>query len=100
VSAVCDALQAFGFHGLTVIEASGLGKRRGPSEFYRGTTYDPLLQPEVKIEIVVKDEDALEMVDVICRVAATGRLGDGKVWVTSVNELVRIRTKESGADAL
>jgi nitrogen regulatory protein P-II 1 len=100
VPQVCEALQAFGFHGLTVTEAVGFGKLRGHPEIYRGVEYESALQPEVKIEIVVRDEDTYEMIDVICRVASTGRMGDGKIWVTPVGDLVRIRTKESGIDAL
>lgn len=100
VAEVCEALQAFGFHGLTVTEGVGFGKLRGNSEIYRGVEYKSALKPEVKIEIVVRDEDTYEIIDVICRVASTGRMGDGKIWVTPVGEVVRIRTKESGSEAL
>jgi nitrogen regulatory protein P-II 1 len=97
---ICDALQAFGFHGLTVSEASGLGKQRGHAEIYRGTEYASAFEHKTKIEIVARDEDVGDMIEVICKVAATGRMGDGKIWVTPVRELVRIRTKEAGNDAL
>jgi nitrogen regulatory protein P-II 1 len=100
VDEVCDALQSFGFHGLTVTEASGFGKQRGQTEIYRGAAYPSTFRPSSKIEIVAKDEDVPDMIDTICHVAATGRIGDGKIWVTPVRELVRIRTKESGEDAL
>jgi nitrogen regulatory protein P-II 1 len=100
VSQICEALGAFGFAGLTVLGAAGMGKMRGHAEIYRGVEYPSPLQPEVKIEIVVRDEDTREVVDVICRVAHTGSLGDGKVWITPVGDVVRIRTKEWGADAL
>ena len=97
---ITDALQAFGFRGLTVTEATGFGKQRGHTETYRGSEYRSEFQPKIKIEIAVRDEDVNDMIDVICRVAGTGRIGDGKIWVTPIRELVRIRTKEHGNDAL
>jgi nitrogen regulatory protein P-II 1 len=100
VNEICDALQAFGFHGLTITEASGFGKLRGQHEIYRGTEYVSDFQPAMKIEIVAVDDDIHDTIEVICTVAATGHLGDGKIWVTPVTELVRIRTREAGADAL
>jgi nitrogen regulatory protein PII len=99
VADICDALQAFGFQGLTVTDVSGLGKLRGTPEIYRGTAYAGF-QHQVKVEIVARDEDVHDMVEVICKVASTGRMGDGKIWITEVGELVRIRTKEAGTDAL
>lgn len=100
VNPVCEALQTFGFQGVTVIDVRGYGKQRGHSEVYRGVEYTTAFQHKVKIEIVALDEDVHDMVDVICRVAHTGRIGDGKIWVVPVNELVRIRTREYGHDAL
>jgi nitrogen regulatory protein P-II 1 len=100
VSQVCGALQQFGFQGLTVTEASGFGKRRGPTEIYRGTEYSPGLTHEMKVEIVARDEDVRDMIDVICQVAATGALGDGKIWVSPIDAVVRIRTREAGIEAL
>jgi nitrogen regulatory protein P-II 1 len=100
VDAICEALQTFGFHGLTVTDAIGLGKQKGPTEIYRGLRHSSAFQQASKLEIVTRDDDVADLVDVICRVAATGRLGDGKVWITPVRELVRIRTREMGEDAL
>jgi len=100
VGPICEALQTFGFRGLTVTEASGFGKQRGHTEVYRGSEYASEFQHKVKIEIVARDEDVHDLVDVICKVASTGRIGDGKIWVTSVRELIRIRTREAGLDAL
>jgi nitrogen regulatory protein P-II 1 len=100
VAQVCEALQSFGFQGMTVIEASGFGKQRGHVEIYRGAEYSSEFQPNSKIEIVARDDEVNDLIDVICQVAATGRLGDGKIWVTPVSELVRIRTREAGEDAL
>jgi nitrogen regulatory protein P-II 1 len=101
VGEICDALQRFGFRGLTVTEASGFGKQqhKGP-EIYRGTVYAGDYQHHGKIEILARDADVRDLVDVICKVAATGRIGDGKVWVTQVVHVVRIRTGEVGVDAL
>ena len=100
VGPICEALQAFGFRGLTVTEASGFGKQRGHAELYRGSEYTSEFQHKVKIEIVARDEDIRDMIDVICNVAATGRIGDGKIWVTPVADVIRIRTKEAGTGAL
>ncbi len=100
VAPICEALQTFGFRGLTVTEASGFGKQRGHTEVYRGSEYASEFQRKAKIEIIAHDEDIHDMIDVICNVAATGRIGDGKIWVTPVAELIRIRTREAGTDAL
>lgn len=100
VRAVCDALQAFGFRGLTVMEASGFGKQRGQTEIFRGAEIVSDFEHRAKIEIVARDEEVHDMIEVICQVAGTGRLGDGKIWVTPVRDLVRIRTREAGPDAL
>lgn len=100
VGDVCAALQTFGFQGFTVIPASGFGKHRGPSEIYRGVECATGFQDQAKIEIVASDDDVHGIVSVICHAAATGGIGDGKVWVTPVVELVRIRTQEHDLDAL
>ena len=100
VGPICEALQTFGFRGLTVTEASGFGKQRGHTEVYRGSEYTSEFQRKVKIEIVAREEDIRDMIDVICNVAATGRIGDGKIWVTPVADVIRIRTREAGASAL
>jgi len=100
VGPICEALQTFGFRGLTVTEASGFGKQRGHTEVYRGSEYTSEFQHKVKIEIVAREEDIRDMIDVICNVAATGRIGDGKIWVTPVADVIRIRTREAGASAL
>ncbi|MDD2819010.1 MAG: P-II family nitrogen regulator [Candidatus Nanopelagicales bacterium] len=94
------ALEAAGIHGLTVSEASGFGRQRGHTEVYRGAEYTVDLVPKVRIEVVVDDADADRVVDAIVGAAQTGRIGDGKVWVSSVESVVRVRTGERGADAL
>jgi len=94
------ALEAAGIHGLTVSEASGFGRQRGHTEVYRGAEYTVDLVPKVRIEVVVDDSDADRVVDAIVSAAQTGRIGDGKVWVSSVESVVRVRTGERGADAL
>ncbi|MFD3548433.1 P-II family nitrogen regulator [Streptomyces sp. NPDC058655] len=95
-----EALQAFGVQGLTVTEASGYGRQRGHTEVYRGAEYQVDLVPKIRIEVLVDDAEAEELIDLIVRVAATGKIGDGKVWSVSVDSVVRVRTGERGADAL
>ncbi|MEV0374299.1 P-II family nitrogen regulator [Streptomyces sp. NPDC050636] len=97
---VKDALQAFGVHGLTVTEASGYGRQRGHTEVYRGAEYTVDLVPKVRIEVLVEDADADELVEVVVKAARTGKIGDGKVWSVPVDEAVRVRTGERGPDAL
>jgi nitrogen regulatory protein P-II 1 len=97
---VRQALEAFGVQGVTVTEASGYGRQKGHTEVYRGAEYTVDLVPKVRLEVVVADEDAADVVDVIVKAAGTGRIGDGKVWVVPVEEVVRVRTGERGADAL
>jgi nitrogen regulatory protein P-II 1 len=94
------ALQAFGVHGMTVSEASGYGRQRGHTEVYRGAEYQVDFVPKVRLDVVVADEDAADVVDVIVKAASTGQIGDGKVWATPVEALVRVRTGERGPDAL
>ena len=97
---VKDALETFGVQGLTVSEVSGYGRQRGHTEVYRGAEYTVDFVPKVRLDVVVADDDANDVVDVIVKAASTGQIGDGKVWTTQVGELVRVRTGERGADAL
>ncbi|MBB0246349.1 P-II family nitrogen regulator [Streptomyces alkaliphilus] len=97
---VKDALQAFGVHGMTVTEASGYGRQRGHTEVYRGAEYTVDLVPKTRLEILVEDEDAEQLIDVIVKAARTGKIGDGKVWSVPVESAVRVRTGDRGADAL
>lgn len=94
------ALEAFGVQGLTVSEASGYGRQRGHTEVYRGAEYTVDLVPKVRVEVLVDDTDATDVVDVIVKSAQTGRIGDGKVWTVPVDDVVRVRTGEHGVDAL
>ena len=97
---VKSALQDFGINGMTVSEASGYGRQRGHTEVYRGAEYTVELLPKVRVEILVDDEDGDDVVDVIVRAARTGKIGDGKVWSTPVETVVRVRTGERGQEAL
>lgn len=94
------ALLAFGVQGMTVSESSGYGRQRGHTEVYRGAEYTVELLPKVKVEVLVDDEDAEDVVDVVVRAARTGKIGDGKVWATTVENVVRVRTGERGQEAL
>ncbi len=94
------ALEAFGVQGLTVSEASGYGRQKGHTEVYRGAEYTVDLVPKVRIEVLVDDTDAADVVEVVVKAAQTGRIGDGKVWVVPVDDVVRVRTGERGIDAL
>jgi len=94
------ALEAFGVQGMTVSEASGYGRQRGHTEVYRGAEYTVDMVPKVRLEVLVDDLDATGVVEAVVKSAATGRIGDGKVWTTTVEDLVRVRTGEHGADAL
>jgi nitrogen regulatory protein P-II 1 len=94
------ALEAYGIHGLTISEASGYGRQRGHTEVYRGAEYTVDLVPKVRIEVLVEDDDANGVVDVITKSAQTGRIGDGKVWTVPVETVVRVRTGERGPAAL
>jgi nitrogen regulatory protein P-II 1 len=97
---VKSALETFGVHGITVSEASGYGRQRGHTEVYRGAEYTVDLVPKVRVEVLVDDSDADDVIDVIVKSSATGRIGDGKVWCTPVDTVVRVRTGERGVDAL
>jgi nitrogen regulatory protein P-II 1 len=94
------ALETFGVQGLTVSEASGYGRQRGHTEVYRGAEYTVDLVPKVRVEVLVDDADVEDIVEVIVKASQTGRIGDGKVWTVPVDDVVRVRTGEHGADAL
>ncbi|HZW44856.1 MAG: P-II family nitrogen regulator [Phycicoccus sp.] len=97
---VKQALEAFGITGMTVSEASGYGRQRGHSEVYRGAEYTVDFVPKVRVEVVVDDVDAPDVVSVILKAAQTGRIGDGKIWTVPVEDVARVRTGEHGLDAL
>ncbi len=94
------ALEAIGVVGMTVADVRGYGKQRGRTEKYRGNTYVVNLLPKVKLEIVVADDRAEEVVEIVLDAARTGEIGDGKIFVSTVEQAVRIRTGERGEDAL
>jgi nitrogen regulatory protein P-II 1 len=94
------ALETVGVTGMTVSEVSGYGRQKGHTEVYRGAEYDIALVPKIRIEILVTDEDVATVTDAIVRTAATGRIGDGKVWVTTVESVVRVRTGDRDDAAL
>ena len=97
---VKDALKAAGIAGMTVTEVRGFGRQGGHTETYRGAEYQIDFVPKVSLELVVDDGQVDSVVDTIIQAAGTGKIGDGKVWVTDVDRLVRIRTGEEGADAV
>ncbi|WP_277454958.1 P-II family nitrogen regulator [Janibacter sp. DB-40] len=97
---VKEALETFGITGMTVSEASGFGRQRGHSEVYRGAEYVVDFVPKIRVEVLVEDVDAGPVVDAIVTAAHTGRIGDGKVWVSPVDEVVRVRTGQKGEEAL
>jgi nitrogen regulatory protein P-II 1 len=94
------ALESLGVAGLTVSEVQGFGRQKGHTEVYRGAEYTVDFVPKVRVEVIVDDSDAWKIVDVIADAARTGKIGDGKVWVTSLDEVVRVRTGERGPDAV
>ena len=100
VDALKAALAAHGVRGLTVIETSGHGRQGGHIEVYRGAEYRVELIPKLKVEVLVDDEDLAEGLEVITASVRTGKTGDGKVWVSPVDSVLRIRTGERDADAL
>ena len=97
---VKEALQEIGLQGITVTEAKGFGRQKGHTELYRGAEYVVDFLPKVKIEIVITDDALDRAMDAIRRAAQTGRIGDGKIFVSNIEQVVRIRTGESGADAI
>lgn len=96
---VKEALQEVGLQGITVTEAKGFGRQKGHTELYRGAEYVVDFLPKIKIELLVPDEKVAACADLIEKTARTGRIGDGKIFITPVEEVVRIRTGERGAEA-
>ncbi len=94
------ALKTAGVVGITVTEVKGFGRQGGHTETYRGTEYQIDFVPKVKLEVVIDDVEMDKVVDVLVAAAATGKIGDGKVWVTPIEAIVRIRTGEQGIDAI
>ncbi|MEX0426465.1 P-II family nitrogen regulator [Nocardioides sp. DS6] len=97
---VREALETFGVTGMTVSEVSGYGRQKGHTEVYRGAEYDIALVPKIRIEIVIEDDDAEDVVGLIVKTAQTARIGDGKVWVSPVETVVRVRTGDRDSAAL
>ena len=97
---VKEAMQDVGIQGITVTEAKGFGRQKGHTELYRGAEYVVDFLPKVKIDVVIKDEDLERTVEAIRNAAQTGRIGDGKIFVSTVDEVIRIRTGETGEDAI
>jgi len=97
---VKTALEVFGVQGMTVSEVQGFGRQRGHTEVYRGAEYAVSFVPKVRIEVLVADADAADVLEVVAKAAQTGSIGDGKVWTTPVEDVVRVRTGERGVDAL
>jgi len=97
---VQEALLEAGIKGMTVYEARGVGRQKGHKEIYRGSEYEVGLLPKIKIEVVVADAIAERAVDVILKAAKTGEIGDGKVFISTIEEAIRVRTSEAGESAL
>ncbi len=97
---VQDALHAVGVAGMTVSEVQGFGRQRGHTEVYRGAEYQVDFVPKVRVEVVCEDADADRVVEAIESAARTGKIGDGKIWVVPVEQLVRVRTGQRGSAAL
>ena len=100
VEEVKDALSELGVHGLTVSEVQGFGRQKGHTEVYRGAEYQVDFVPKVRVDVLVDDAEAQRVALAIVEAARTGKIGDGKVWVSPVEQLYRVRTGEAGPDAL
>ena len=97
---VKEALHDIGLQGITVVEAKGYGRQKGHTELYRGAEYIVDFLPKVKIELVLEDSLVERAIEAIMQVAATGRIGDGKIFVSTIEQVIRIRTGETGSDAI
>jgi nitrogen regulatory protein P-II 1 len=100
LEAVKDALKGVGCQGITVSEVKGFGRQGGHTETYRGAEYQVDFLPKVKVEVVTSSDEAEKIAETIKTAAATGKIGDGKIWITAVDRVIRIRTGEMGADAV
>jgi nitrogen regulatory protein P-II 1 len=100
LDAVKEALHAMGVSGMTVGEVQGYGRQKGHTEVYRGAEYTVEFLPKIRIDVLIDEIDVEKVVDAVVAAARTGKIGDGKVWVTSVDEVIRVRTGERGLDAL
>jgi|SRR5580658_10375730 nitrogen regulatory protein P-II 1 len=100
LDAVKEALEGAGAKGMTVSEVQGFGRQKGHTEVYRGKEYEVAFTPKIRIEVLVDDAAVTEMIDAITKAARTEKIGDGKIWVTAVDSVLRIRTGESGPDAI
>ena len=100
LDAVKAALETAGVHGMTVGEVQGSGRQRGHTEVYRGSEYSIDFVPKIRVDVLVEDADASRVMDAIVGAAQSGSIGDGKVWSTPVDEVVRVRTGERGSEAL
>ncbi|HZD98653.1 MAG TPA: P-II family nitrogen regulator [Micromonosporaceae bacterium] len=100
LDAVKEGLHALGVNGLTVSEVQGYGRQKGHTEVYRGAEYTVEFVPKIRLEVVTDEVDVDKVVDAIVESARTGKIGDGKVWVTPVEDVIRVRTGERGIDAL
>jgi len=100
VGDVRDALAGIGVRGVTVSDAQGYGRQGGHTEVYRGAEYKIDFVPKIRMEVLVADDDAARVIEAIVTAAQTGKIGDGKVWVQNVEEVVRVRTGERGVDAI
>ena len=97
---VKEALEAAGVTGMTITEVQGFGRQKGHTEVYRGAEYQVAFTPKIKVEVIVSDGLVTEVVESITKAARTEKIGDGKIWVTPIDGVVRIRTGETGADAI
>jgi nitrogen regulatory protein P-II 1 len=100
VEDVKNALTAAGISGMTITEVRGFGRQKGHTEMYRGTEYTVDFVPKVKVEVVVDDAKVASVVELVVKAAHTGKIGDGKIFVSTLNDVVRIRTGETGSDAV
>lgn len=100
IEEVKEALRDIGVTGLTTTDVEGFGRQRGHTEVYRGAEYQVDFVPKVKVEVLVADDDAQGVIDAIEKAARTGKIGDGKIWVTEAEQVIRVRTGERGPDAL
>ena len=100
LQSVASALEAVGLHGVTISEAQGSGRQKGHTEVYRGAEYRVDYVPKLRVEVLTSDDAVEDAIAAIAGAARTGRIGDGKIWVTPVEQVLRVRTGESGNDAL